>query len=361
MENGATNDLGVPVRAPYVKTGNGVSGGQLLTTGTSPTIHGSTAQIASTAEAPAQTASTITTDAPAQPETPARPPTLMEQFHPSLDPGKVSMTFDEKTGRVRVVPIAEANAEGEAGTDEGLPELATPHTDIPGGSVATAAAAAEAPGGEVAGLRQQVSELTNVITLMAQSQMTGKPLAELLGLQASTPAQPAQPDFSDVDLYQPQNLAAFIQQTVQGAIHGAMAPHQQTIEGARRRQEYDAVAAQHGADPHFNTKIVQALTMVKENPGLTIEQGFNIVNRIASQFIPAAAATTPAPTPAQTVKPATRTITPQQAEAKAAQAAKLPAGNSGVRGAGAAAMPEHIKGLGQMIAWNLQQAHLQGR
>ncbi len=286
---------------------------------------------------------------------PAPPLTPLQQFHPSLDPSKVTMTFDEKTGKVRVIPIAEAEAaaveaEGETEDVGDLPDLGEQHYNIPGGTQDTAqTATATAPTAEAQALRDQVGQLTQIVTAMAQAQLSGKPLAEMFGAQ---PAQPAEPDFSELDLYDPAQLAGFIKQSVGAAIQGAIAPHQQTIEGARRRQEYDATALKFGNEPDFRQKSIAAIQLVADNPALTIEQAYGVVNRIAQTLTPQlTAAAIPQPAATQ----ATRTLTAEQAQQKADQAKRLP-GNGGVRGAGKPEMPAHIQGLGQMIAWNLQQA-----
>jgi hypothetical protein len=298
---------------------------------------------------PAQTAE----GAPAAPEAPAKPLTPIEQFHPALDPSKVDMVWDEKTGRVKIAPkfveetpVEESPAEGE------LPDLGTQHQSIPGGSEATQTS----PSNEVAELKGQLAQMTQLVTAMAQAQLGGKPLGEVLGV--AQPAQPAEPDYSQVDLYDPSQLAKFIQQNVGAAMQSVMAPHQQTIESARRRQEYDTVAARYGGEPNFNNKAVAAIQLVQENPTLTIDQAYATVSKIQQSLTPPASA--PA---AQTAQPsansATRTtLTAEQAQQKAEQAKRLPGQGSGVRGAGPSPMPAHIKGLGQMIAWNLQQASL---
>lgn len=286
---------------------------------------------------------------------PAAPLTPLQQFHPSLDPAKVTMTWDEATGKVKIAPIAEAEAETAAGGDEAagegqdLPALGEQHHEIPGGSQEATQAGQGAD--VVAELRGQLGQMTQLVTAMAQAQLSGKPLGEVLGLSA--PAQ-VEPDYSSLDLYDPAQLANFIKQSVGSAINGAMTPYQGTIENARRRQEYDAVALQFGHEADFRQKSVAAIQLVAENPALTIEQAYATINKISQtlapkQTAPAAAATQPA------ANNATRTLTAEQAAQKAEQAKRLP-GNSGVRGAGKPEMPSHITGLGQMIAWNLQQA-----
>ena len=297
---------------------------------------------------------------PATPITPSTPPatprrelTPLESFHPAL--ANKDISFDEKTGRIRITPKVEETLEevqdGDGAEGE-VPALGEQHQTIPTGSEAAAATR------EVAQLREQIAQQGQIMQAMLIAQAQGKPLAEVLGLQ---PAQPSEPDLSQIDLYEPGQLAGFIKQTVQGAIQGAMQPHQQTIESARRRQEYEGVAAKHGTDPAFNNKVVAALELVKENPALTVEQGYDIVNRISQRVTPTVPQSTQA-TQAQVAngaKPATqttaRTLTPEQAAAKAEQAKKLP-NSRGVNGAGPAPAPDHfgIGDLGKMMAWDLQ-------
>jgi hypothetical protein len=298
--------------------------------------------------------------ATATPETqqPAKDLTLIEQFHPSLDPAKVTMSWDEKTGRVRIAPIEAAadegvEAEGEADTGSDLPDLGQQHQTIPGGSQAGQTTQTGQGADVVADLRGQIGQLTQIVTAIAQAQLSGKGLDEVLGLQQQ---KPVEPDYSNLDLYDPAQLAGFIKQTVGAAITGAMAPHQQTMEGARRRQEYDAVALKFSHEPDFHQKSVAAIQLVAEQPALTIEQAYGIVNKISQTIAPKQPATTStAATQQPAAQQATRTITAEQAAQKAEQAKRLP-GNSGVKGAGKPEMPAHITGLGQMIAWNLQEA-----
>jgi ribosomal protein L12E/L44/L45/RPP1/RPP2 len=206
-------------------------------------------------------------------------------------------------------------------------------------------------------------QLGQVVTAMVQAQMLGKPLTEIMGLSAPAATRASEPDYSQYDLYEPTQRAQFIKtlrDEIRSEIRAELAPHQQTIDGARRRQEYDTVAAQHGTDTNFNAKVVQALTLVKENQSLTIGQAYDLVNRIAAAVAPAAAAANPATSTVQqpAKPPATRTITAQQAEQKAEQAKTLPASNSGVRGAAPAPMPANIKNFGDMLVWNARQAGL---
>jgi hypothetical protein len=272
-------------------------------------------------------------------ETPARTPTPIEEFHPSLDPSKVSMTFDPVSGKLQVRPIEAAAADGPV---QDSPAPTPPASPAAPAEPSTPAA----PVSEVTELKGQVSQLTTLVTAMVQAQASGRPLAEVLG----QPAAPAAPDYADVDMYDPKQAAQLVRDVVRAEIQNSMSAHQPTLDAARRRQEFDAALAKHGTDPAFHDKSLAAMELVKANPALTINAAYDLVASIAKTLQPKTAAAPAAP--AQT---ATRTITPEQAAEKAAQAKNLPS-NSGVRGEGRSGPPAHIKGLGQMIAWELQQA-----
>jgi hypothetical protein len=275
--------------------------------------------------------------APPEATPPPRELSLIEQFHPSLDPRKVEVSFEN--GRIKVAPrvFEEIGAEG-AETDAGgeLPELSAQHEAVPGGSEAQQAVAA--PSVEMAELRAQVSQLKELLTATLQG-------------KAPEAAAPAEPDYSEIDLYDPQTLAGFIKQNVRSAAQEVMAPYQQGNEHSRRQQEYHALAAQRGTEPDFQPKVLAAIELVRSNQALTVGQAYDVINSIAPILTPQQQA---APQPGAP-KLATRTITQEQAEAKKAQAAKLPA-TSGVRGAANQQPPADIKDLGKLILWNLQQA-----
>jgi hypothetical protein len=139
-----------------------------------------------------------------------------------------------------------------------------------------------------------------------------------------------------------------------------MQAHQPTLEAIRRRQEYDNVYARHGADPGFQHKAVAALQLVEQNPQLTIDQAYGLVNQISQTIAPAQSpqqAAVPQQQAAANNAPRT-TLTPEQQRQKAEQAKTLPSQGSGVRGAGMPNLPKHIKGLGNIRAWVAQQAQL---
>src|SRR5262249_33741251 len=143
------------------------------------------------------------------------------------------------------------------------------------------------------------------------------------GLQ---PAATLEPDYSQLDLYDAPTLAAFIKQTVSGAIQGAMAPHQPALAGARQQQEYNVIQAKHGADPDFQRKAALTTQLVQGNPNISFEGTYNLVSTIQQSLAPAQKAAASAiehashvqAAPANQAKPTT-TLTPEQQQAKADQ------------------------------------------
>src|SRR5262245_36778380 len=90
------NSITVPVEGGNVKQGvnwTKTADGKVVAAGQQP---------AGTMPEGAQPA--LTTDTSVTPAQPAKELSLIEQFHPSLDPAKVEMTWDEKTGRVKIAP-----------------------------------------------------------------------------------------------------------------------------------------------------------------------------------------------------------------------------------------------------------------
>lgn len=290
---------------------------------------------AATADAtPAPAVDATPADTPDQ-ATPAEP-TLIQQFHPALDPTKNKFEWDAISGKMRVLALEPGEADADPVED--VPE--TPETP------AVAASSAAAPTSELAAMQAEVSNMRQIVLTLVQSQASGTPLAEILGI----PKKEAAPDYSQVDTSNPLELAALVRDVVRAEVNAAREQDRPTLEAARRRQEFDFVQATHGADPAFHSKNLAALKLVEKQPSLTIQQAYDIVASLPVSF-----SATPATPPAATAT-APRTITEAQAATKAAQAKKLP-GNSGVRGEGRAAPPANIKGLGQLIAWEATQAN----
>jgi len=301
---------------------------------------------------------TIPLGAP-QPEIPAsapegtpipKEPSPLERFHPSLDPEKFQLDFDEKTGRVKVIPkMIEEPAEEEAPIEELAAEPEVPPAP-PTAPEAT---------GELQQLRAELAQSNQLMTAMAQAMMTGRPLNEVLGLQPAQPAQPAEPDYSQVDMYDPAQAAQLVRDVVRAEIQASMREHQPILQGARQQQEFNTVYTKHGKDPDFERKAAVALELTKGNPNVSFEATFDLINKISQSLAPQQAQPTTATQQQASANKAQRTtLTPEQQQQKAEQAKKLPSQGSGVRGAGLPNLPKHIKGLGNIRAWVAQQAQL---
>src|SRR5262249_19677302 len=248
------------------------------------------------------------------------PPTAFERLYPGVDPSKVEFFLDEATNKLKYREIAQEQPQEPEPTET---EPAPEPTTTPGEP------------SEIAQLRTQLDNQNQLMQAMLIAQAQGKPLAEVLGLQ---PAATLEPDYSQLDLYDAPTLAAFIKQTVSGAIQGAMAPHQPALAGARQQQEYNAVQAKHGSDPDFARKSALTTQLVQGNPNISFEGTYNLVSTIQQSLAPAQKAAAPQ-TPANQAKPTT--LTPEQQQTKADQAARLPQ-STGVRGAGAPTPPPEI-------------------
>src|SRR5262249_13075492 len=267
----------------------------------------------------------------ATPETPTAPPTPFERLYPGVDPSKVEFFLDDKTNKLKFKEIAQETPQEPAPTEgepEPAPELTTPSEPS-----------------EIAQLRTQLDNQNQLMQAMLIAQAQGKPLAEVLGLQ---PAATPEPNYDNLDLYDAPTLANFIKQTVSGAIQGAMAPHQPALAGARQQQEYNAVQAKHGSDPDFARKSALATQLVQGNPNISFEGTYNLVSQIQASLAPAQKAAASV-APANQAKPTT--LTPEQQQAKADQAARLPQ-STGVRGAGAPTPPPEIaKDFRKLARW----------
>lgn len=284
----------------------------------------------------------------------AAPTSPLQQFLPDVDPDKFQLTFEPGTGRVKVV----AKAAPPAATPAAEPP-ASPGTPAPGTTPPPATPPA-APGAhpEIAALTAQVNQLQSTIALLAKASASGMSLGDLLG--QGQPAKPAAPDFSQVDLYEPAQLSAFIADTVKSAFATAMEPYQGGLDDAKRRNQFTNTQMKHGADPNFNAKVAASIQLVSQNPTMTIDGAYEMVNSIAGLLTPAGTAPPPPPPAQPPATPPGRTITAAEQARLIAAANNLPS-DGGVRAADTEAMPAHIKGLGQMLAWNLQQASMRNQ
>lgn len=318
-----------PGRIPFTKDANGKL---VMASPGSPVPHTAPESPASIPEAPA---------APAVETTP--PATPFNRLYPGVDPAKVEFFLEENTNRFKLREI-------EREIPAQVPDENS--TEVTG--VETPATEAGPDNSEIAGLRSQVEQQNQLMQAMLMAQAQGKPLAEYLGLQ---PAQATEPSYEGLDLYDPGQLAGFIKQQVTGAIQGAMAPHQQTIQGARQQQEYNQVFLKHGKEPDFPQKAALTSQLLQGNPNVSFEGTYNLISTIQGALAPPTKAVAPlngaAKNAGQTI-----TLTPEQAAEKAAQAARLP-GNSGVRSTGAPTPPEAIrKDFKKLATWVAHQQAL---
>jgi hypothetical protein len=368
---GAPNQPGTAPAAPAVPTApaNPIVPGQAPAVPANPTNPGQIPGQQSAAPA-----------APAAPAEPDRPLTPMEQFHRSLDPNKVELVWDPNFGKMRVVQRNQPGMEteggdpGAGGDDAGeheVPRLTGLNQNIPGGSEAAAAAAQGQPSGggsnEVAELRTQLGQLTNAFVAMAQ-RMNGGQAGQVAA--PVTPTAPAAPDYSQVDMYDPMQAAQLVQDVVRREISNSMQQHQPTLAAAKGQQERNFIQSKYGADPNHASRaaITEKLIQASGNPDVSFAQTYELVAAIngmggAAGSAPATPSnsTSQNPTTPQSqaaVNNATRTtLTPEQQEAMAEKARRLPQ-SSGVRGGGKVEPPEYITDLGQLIVWSAQNESL---
>lgn len=278
------------------------------------------------------------------PETPVdiTPPTPFARMFPGVDPAKVEM-FEDK-GRIKFRMAPEAPADNQ---QDGPAPVQTP---VP----ATPAAPAD---NDIAHLRAELAKRDELMVQMAQAMSSGKPLSEFLGLTA--PVQ-TEPDYSHYDLYDDAQRAEFVKQlrkdalaTARAEVQAAMQPHQGALASARQQQEYGAVRAKSAADPDFDRKAALATQLIGNSPNVSFEATYNLVSTIWGAK--------PASTPQAAAIPSgaanqakTTTLTSEQQEQKARQAARLPQSN-GVRGAGKAVPPESLKKTRDLLIWGMHQ------
>jgi hypothetical protein len=264
---------------------------------------------------------------PALPPEPVTPPTPFSRLYPGIDPSQVEMVFDDKTRRMRAVPIAppEAPVETPAPPAPPAPPVPPPTPAAPD---------------SVAELKAQLAEQTQLMTAMIQAQLTGRPLAEVL---SGTPAAPAEPDLSGLDLYDDAQRAQFVKQVRADALNAARAEVQAQMRGvmpqvqsAGRHGEYFEIQAAHGAEPDFQQKAALANQLIGNNPNVSFKATYELISQIQRGLTPTNGA---APEP--TKPPALGVLTKEQADAKAAQAEKYRATN-GARAVGKPEPPPEV-------------------
>lgn len=306
--------------------------------GTIPFQIGANGKLAVSTPAPA----TAPTEAPplpaATPETPETPAaTPFQKMYPGVDPGKVEFFLDDKTNKLKYREIAqEAPAEPPA---EETP-VETPTTPEP----TTTPSSSQ----EITQLRSMLDQQQQLMQAVLIAQAQGRPLAEVLGLQ--TPPTP-EPDYSQVDMYDPAQAANLVRDVVRAEIQTSMQQHQPALEAARVRQEYDAVALEYQADPQFQPRMMVALQLAADAKQAGTALRIKTAYQMASKILPQQAAT---PTQASANQAKPTTLTPEQAAAKAEQAARLPQ-SGGVRGAGKAVPPEGLKKTRDLLIWGMHQ------
>lgn len=278
----------------------------------------------------------------ALPPEPTPPATPFSRLYPGVDPANVEMVFDDKTRRMRVVP------------KETPPEPVedTPAPPVPAAPVAPSPAETDS----VAQLKAQFAEQTQLMTAIVQASLTGRPLAEVL---SGTPAPPAEPDYSNLDLYDDAQRAQFVKQVRADALNAARAEVQQQMRGhlpgiqdAQRHGEFFAVQAAHGAEPDFQEKAALANKLIGNNPNVSFKATFDLISQIQAGLGHSNGNGAKAETPKQ---PSVGVLTKEQADAKAAQAAKYPATN-GSRAVGKVEPPPEVaKDFRRLAKWVAHQ------
>src|SRR5215510_9901310 len=181
------------------------------------------------APAPSVPASAPEGAPPAAPSFESAPsPTPFERLYPGVDPTKVEMRFDDKSNKIRFAPI-ETEPPPEAGL--GLRPAETPS---PAPKVAPSAPETD----PVARLQAQLDRQNQMMQAVIIASATGRPIGEVLGLQA---AQAPEPDYSGLDLYDDAQRAQFIKQlradalqTARSEVEAQMRGHLPQIQGAQR-------------------------------------------------------------------------------------------------------------------------------
>jgi hypothetical protein len=264
---------------------------------------------------------------------------------PGVDPSKVEINLDDKTNRIRfrnVEPVAE------------------PPVEAPAAPVVPSAPVASQPD-SIAELKAQLEQQSQIMTAMLQAQATGRPLAEVLGLQA---AQAQEPDYSNLDLYDDAQRAQFIKQlradalqTARSEVEAQMRGHLPQIQGAQRYGEIASVAARYGKDPDFERKAALTEKLVGGNPNISFEATYKLVSQIQEGLsaLPVAAkgAEVGFAPEAKTV-----TLSPAQQEQKAAQAARYQSNAGGRANGPPTPPPEVARNFKKLAAWVAHQQAL---
>lgn len=269
----------------------------------------------------------------------------MERPAPVDDSDNVEPVFD-KWGKVKFVArTAPEQAEEAADASDGAVRGDAGSAGI---EVPPLPGTQAAPSAEVTALQNQVNQLMQAVGSLVQAQ-TPRPQA---------PVAPQPPDPTKFDFYEPEQFAefqrlnaAYTQAIIRHEVQAALEPHGKTLEDAKWQTQYNTIAAQHGSDPNFNAKATAALELVaKYKDKFSIPEAYELVSGLPLAAPPQQPQGAPSPRPQQQA----RTMTPQQADAMAEKAARLPKTGNGVSSAGRPALPANVRTLGAIMAWNKQ-------
>lgn len=300
-------------------------------------------QLTGAAQTPLQSTAAAR-QAPELPETPGvapeptAPRTPFNRLYPGVDPSKVEMVLDDKTHKIRFKPI-------EAPADTAPEAPAAPIAPTP---------VAPSEPDALAQLRAEMANQNQLIGAVLQASLTGRPLAEILSGQ---PAAPAAPDYSRFDLEDEEGRAAYAQAVRADAIAAAKAEmqaemrnHLPAIQDTQRHGERFAVQAEHGADPDYHQKVALTEKLMGNNPNVSFKATYNLISQIQASLSPASGITPG--------RPAGPILTPAQAEAKAAQAARYQSSNGGRATGPPEPPPEVAKNFKKLAAWVAHQQAL---
>jgi len=259
------------------------------------------------------------------------------------------MRFDDKSNKIRFSPI-----ETEPPPEDGLRP-----PEAPGPAPKVAPLAPETD--PVARLQAQLDQQNQMMQAVIIASATGRPIGEVLGLQA---AQAPEPDYSGLDLYDDAQRAQFIKQlradalqTARNEVQAQMQGHLPGIQGAQRYGEIAAVTAKYGKEADFDRRLALTDSLVGGNPNISYEATYKLVSQIAENL-------SNSPTKAEgatpTVAPEAKTImlTPDQQNAKAAQATRYQSTPGGRANGPPTPPPEVAKDFKKLARWVAHQQAL---
>src|SRR5262245_49741489 len=241
------------------------------------------------------------------PSEPTPPPTPFERLYPGVDPSKVEMELDGKSNRIRFKPIQA----------EAPPQLAEDATE-PSRPAAGSGASLSPESDPVARLQAQLDQQSQIMQAMIMAAASGRPLGEVLGLQA---AQTPEPDYSGLDLYDDAQRAQFIKQlradalqTARSEVEAQMRGHLPQIQGAQRYGEMASIAAKYGKEPDYARKVALVESLVGNNPNISMEATYKLVSQV-QESLSASPAMAKGAEPVAAPEAKTVMLTPSQQEA----------------------------------------------